>query len=482
MKRLCFVLFLLISVVYNGIYGVTQPESLIYGAFGDVKVYRPKGIPTGLVLFVSGDGGWNKGVIDMTEDILTEGAFVVGINIQQYIRNLRKEHIQCYYPAGDFELLSLMIQKRYNFSQYYKPILVGYSSGATLVYGVLSQAPANTFKGAISLGFCPDIEIDKPLCEGSGLRQYVLKAGKSFYLEATDNLTAPFIVLLGLDDQICLFKDVERFMKQVKMGDLVSLPKVGHGFSVTKNWLPQFMDAYKRILKAPSYAEQKAEQNSLLKSEHLQPLSINMPITLIPTALRDTLPIALFISGDGGWTSFDQAIAENLAKKGIPVIGLDAQKYFWKFRSPDVVAADLTKVIRHYAQQWNRRKFTLMGYSFGASLVPFIAERFSQPEKNNMQCLFSLSPDETADFEIHITDMLSLGSKKDTYDVVSQIKKVEQLHPVCLFGDKENADVRRKFANTGVKMLTIPGNHHYNRNASAVADAIFAELRNLSYR
>ncbi len=476
MKRLWFMLFFLLSLFYQEIQGATVPDSLNYGAFGNVKIYRPKGIPTGLVLFVSGDGGWNKGVIDMTEDIMTEGAFVVGINIRQYIRNLRKEHIQCYYPAGDFEMLSLMIQKRYNFSQYYKPTLVGYSSGATLVYGVLSQAPANTFKGAISLGFCPDIEIDKPLCEGSGLRQYILKAGKSFYLEANDNLTAPFIVLLGLDDQVCLLNDVERFMKQVKMGELVALPKVGHGFSVTKNWLPQFMEAYKRIQKAPSYAEQKAAQNSVLQSEHLRPLSVNMPITLIPTALRDTLPIALFVSGDGGWTSFDQSIAEDLAKKGIPVIGLDAQKYFWKFKTPDVVAADLAKVIQHYAQQWNRRKFILMGYSFGASLVPFIAERFSQPVKNDMQCLFSLSPDETADFEIHITDMLSLGSKKDTYDVVSQIKKVEKLHPICLFGDKENVDVRRKFANTGVKMLTIPGNHHYNRNANAVADAIFNEI------
>jgi hypothetical protein len=32
------------------------------------------------------------------------------------------------------------------------PVLVGYSSGATLAYAALVQAPANTFRSAVSLG------------------------------------------------------------------------------------------------------------------------------------------------------------------------------------------------------------------------------------------------------------------------------------------------------------------------------------------
>ncbi|SPZ91950.1 Type IV secretory pathway, VirJ component [Sphingobacterium multivorum] len=47
--------------------------------------------------------------------------------------------------------------------------MVGYSYGATLVYGLIAQAPAGTFRGGIALGFCPDITIAKPLCKGSGL-------------------------------------------------------------------------------------------------------------------------------------------------------------------------------------------------------------------------------------------------------------------------------------------------------------------------
>ncbi len=31
--------------------------------------------------------------------------------------------------------------------------------------------------------------------------------------------------------------------------------KVGHGFAAQSNWLPQFVTAYQKILKAPSFIE-----------------------------------------------------------------------------------------------------------------------------------------------------------------------------------------------------------------------------------
>ena len=41
------------------------PESLSYGRFGQVAIYRPAPHPKNVVLFLSGDGGWNLGVVDM---------------------------------------------------------------------------------------------------------------------------------------------------------------------------------------------------------------------------------------------------------------------------------------------------------------------------------------------------------------------------------------------------------------------------------
>ena len=45
-----------------------------------------------------------------------------------------------------------------------KPVLIGYSSGATIAYAALAQAGDTRFSGAMTLGFCPDLIIHKPFC------------------------------------------------------------------------------------------------------------------------------------------------------------------------------------------------------------------------------------------------------------------------------------------------------------------------------
>ncbi|WP_264526327.1 AcvB/VirJ family lysyl-phosphatidylglycerol hydrolase [Flavobacterium sp. N502536] len=453
-------------------------DTIRVGAFGKVTIYKPKTVPTAVVLFVSGDGGWNSGVVEMAKNIADQGAVVAGIDIQHYFKEIKKQKAKCYYPAGDFEELSLLLQKKIRIKQYLKPILAGYSSGATLVYGMLAQAPANTFSGAIALGFCPDIETDRTLCDGSGLTSHVLKEGKAYFLEKTEKLSAPFIVLQGTTDQVCNYADTKKYMEGMKQGKLITLPKVGHGFSVTKNWLPQFTAAFKEILNTPTYSEQKAQQNQLLKEQQLKPLPFEMPLTLIPTKNKDeALPVAFLISGDGGWTSFDQSVGEALAEKGIAVIGLDAQKYFWNAKTPSETSEAIGKAVEHYLQQWNKKTFILAGYSFGASVIPFAAGNFPEALKEKLKGLYLLSPDVKADFEIHIADMLSMESAKDTYDVISEIKKVKSYNPVCFFGDEEDAATRNRFSESGIKTIELPGSHHYNNDYNKIAESILKEIK-----
>jgi len=454
-----------------------QVDSLFYGAFGKVTIYHPKGIPDSFVLFVSGDGGWNKGVIDMANNLVAHGGMVVGIDIRHYFKSIKSLKSSCYYPAGDFEEVCMTIQKKYKFSQYFKPILVGYSSGATLVYGALAQAPANTFKGAISIGFCPDIEIDRPLCKGSGLSQHVLKPGQSFYLEPCKQLTAPFIALNGMIDQVCTYADTKKFIEEVPMAELVTLPKVGHGFSVTRNWAPQFITAYQKVVNEPGFVEKMASKNELLQSQSLALLKSDLPLTLIPTSVNENLPLVFFISGDGGWTSFDQNVCERLSEKGMPVVGLDAQKYFWKEKQPKETADDITVAIKHYMQLWNRSSFVLLGYSFGACVAPFIANNFPDQLKESLKGVYCFSPDETGDFEIHISDMLHLQTK-DKYNVPAALKLIPAMNPVCIFGEEEDSDLRNIFAVPGTKIETLPGNHHYNNDFNAVSGIILKNFQN----
>ena len=133
----------------------------------------PEGTPQSVAIFLSGDGGWNLGVVSMAHALIDMGAVVIGVDIRQYLgalgKGARRENAPCQLIAGDFENLSHQIQKEIGMFVYHVPVLVGYSSGATVVYAALAQSPPGTFAGALSLGFCPDQDFaGAALCPGPG--------------------------------------------------------------------------------------------------------------------------------------------------------------------------------------------------------------------------------------------------------------------------------------------------------------------------
>jgi type IV secretory pathway VirJ component len=182
------------------------------------------------------------------------------------------------------------------------------------------------------------------------------------------------------------------------------------------------------------------------------------------------------MSGDGGWTSFDEGVSESLAKKGIPVVGIDSQKYFWEARTPDETAAELVKVLHHYLAAWNKKSFVLCGYSFGADVVPFIITRLPDDIKFMMKSAVLMSPDPNADFEIHVADMLSFGSSDDKYNVLAEVKKSSSDHILCIFGKDEESETATRFKNAGAGIRLLSGGHHYNNDFNTITNEIIASF------
>src|SRR5436309_16031706 len=59
------------------------PETLSYGRFGQVAIYRPSPHPKNVVLFLSGDGGWRLSVAVMARNLSMIRSRVAGINVPQ---------------------------------------------------------------------------------------------------------------------------------------------------------------------------------------------------------------------------------------------------------------------------------------------------------------------------------------------------------------------------------------------------------------
>jgi type IV secretory pathway VirJ component len=430
--------------------GPLRIDTLSFGQFGQISLYRRSEHPTHVVLFVSGDGGWNLGVVRMAEELAGMDAVVAGFDIRRYGSAFALPSESCGYPAADFEALSQWLQKRLGYPTYTAPILAGYSSGATLVYATLVEAPPGTFAGALSLGFCPDLPWRRPLCRGSGLGWMAGPKGKGVSFLPADSTGAPWTVMQGESDSTCSASRAAAYVRRVRGARIVVLPKVGHGFSVEPRWVPPLRVAFSRLTRTGSTV---AAPNA--------PAVRGLPLVEL-RGRGDDGRLAIIVSGDGGWASIDRQIGEAFVASGISVVGLDALRYFWKARRPEQMGADLTRIVRHYLEAWGKRDLLLVGYSRGAEALPFMASRLAPDLRDRVRLVALLGAGRSTTFEFHVTDWLGHAEAGSAHEATApEIEKLRGLRVLCLYGTDEKDSVCPSLPAAAATSTPVEGGHHF---------------------
>lgn len=339
----CWYLLLVIVLAVDA-----RAESISHGRFDKLTVYRPQGEVRQTVLFFSGERGWTTELDPIAQSLTRQGALVAGIDAPAFFRNLDQDGGDCVSPDGDLENLSHFLQAYYHLPTYRPALLMGTSSSAEFVHAILAQAPAGTFGGGISLGFCPTRALKKPLC----------LSNKSV---AASPLSAPWSVLQGIHDGQCR-AEARQFLAKVPQAEVISVPGDDYGEGDFHTWEPQFAAAFQRLA---------------ARTRGLPPVTAaelkDLPLVEVHTAGNsDTL--AVLISGDGGWAGIDKELAAALSKQGMPVVGLDSLRYFWKKRTPESTAADVDRLLRYYLTAWKKQSALLIGllkeHGYHAEILP----------------------------------------------------------------------------------------------------------------
>jgi len=452
---------------------LASEEVFRFGRFGAVTVYREAAQPRQVVLFVSGDGGWNLGVVEMARELTSTGALVVGIDILHYLKELGAGGDACLYPAADFEALSQFVQKKLDLPRYLTPVLVGYSSGATLVYAILAQAPPNTFAGAVSLGFCPDFPATKPFCQGSGLVWEPRPKGKGINFLPAVHLQEPWIALQGTVDQVCDPAGTESFVKQVPHGEVVMLPKVGHGFSVPRNWLPQFKDAFERLVNVAPVVEVATVPPASQASADVS----DLPLVEVPARGEPTDTLAVIVSGDGGWAGIDRELGGAMAERGVAVVGLDSLRYFWKKKTPEIAGHDLERILQHFMVGWGKGRVLLVGYSRGADVLPFMANRLPADLRARVVLVALLGPSPSVEFEFHVGDWLGGGAARNELPVRPEVEKLAGTPVLCVYGEAEHDSLCPDLPASLASAVQMKGAHHFGGDYGRIAEAILRDAK-----
>ncbi|CAN7383605.1 virulence factor family protein [Agrobacterium tumefaciens] len=401
------------------------------------------------VFLISDADGWTNADEERAKALVAKGAAVVGIDFKEYLKALEADDDECIYMISDIESLSQQIQRTAGTSSYRQPILTGIGKGGTLALAMIAQSPVSTIRDAIAVDPKAGLPLEKILCTPATKDKV---DGETVYGLTDGPLPAPVSVLFTpAADQ----KGRDHINALVKLHPDIDVTDVDD--------------------KADEILTQTLSDQIDAAGDTDNPLGL--PIKVLETnPVMDTM--AVIYSGDGGWRDLDEEVGGALQKQGIPVIGVDALRYFWKEKQPQEVASDLGRIIDTYRKQWKVRNVVLIGYSFGADIIPATYNLLPERAKSHVVQLSLLGLSTEVDFEISVQGWLGVAGEGKGGKTVEDIAKIDPKLVQCVYGtEEEDEDPCPGLKAKGVETIAIEGGHHFDEDYEALAKRIVTSLK-----
>lgn len=207
---------------------------------------------------------------------------------------------------------------------------------------------------------------------------------------------------------------------------------------------------------------------------------LKLPLVEVPARAPAASALVVLLSGDGGWSVADQGLAAELSRQGFPILGWNALRYFVRNRQPERVAGDLDRVLRYGLARFGQERVILIGYSFGADVMPFLVRRLPEDLARRVALLALLGPSAQADFRVHFFDWLKHPSPRRGRPVLPELEKLRGVPILCLYGEAEARDTLcRQLPPDLGRAAVRPGRHIIGKNFAPVAREILEEARRL---
>jgi type IV secretory pathway VirJ component len=193
------------------------------------------------------------------------------------------------------------------------------------------------------------------------------------------------------------------------------------------------------------------------------------------SATEHDKPLLFYISGDGGMNSFSTSLCEKLHSRGFDVVALNAKSYFWSKKTPDQTAADVNNFLREKLIGRKNQQIVLIGYSFGADVLPFILNRFSKEIDDKVLGSFLMASSGSTDFEIHWSDIFGENTKRNM-DVVSEINKLTDEKLVIISASDDKNFAVNKITLKRFTREVLPGGHHFDGDTDEIVKVIISNM------
>lgn len=422
----------------------TEPSAQL----GQVRIYPAWLRAKGFVYLFSGTHGWSTADEESARDLARSGRLVMGIDTPQFLQWTNEHGDGCVYMPGLLEDFSRAWQRKAGNAQYLAPAVLGHDLGATLVYMAQIQAPPTAFSAAVAIDPETTIWLHRPFCEHTAAATDV--SGQTLKAEPPGR-NVPLQMILDSTAT----SSQRQFANAIAAGAGKTAPTEGGAAP----WHRLYTQALDRM-----------------EAENSRSGVADLPLAEVRAQSDCGHGFAILYSGDGGWRDLDRSLADILASKGLSVVGVDVLRYYWQEKSPEIAARDLARIMSHYAASWHCNKVVLIGFSFGADVLPFMVSRLPPELRQQVSLITLLSPERTTAFEVEVNGWLG-GKPKAGVPIAPEMKKLSGIPVQCFYGaDEADGSLCTDKAAGALNVVAKSGGHHFDQNYAEVADEILAAI------
>ncbi|OCJ10893.1 type IV secretory pathway protein AcvB [Rhizobium sp. AC44/96] len=428
-------------------------QSFETGLIPSPHIFLPTGDVKSAVMLISDAAGWGDKEKAEADRLVGQGAVVIGVDFPSYIDAMRKYDVSqndgCIYLVSDIEALSQQVQRAAGNSAYHLPIIAGIGEGGALALAIAAQTPDATIGQTLAVDPVAGIPLKQELCTPAK-KQTV--GDRMIYglsdISLPDPIIASFTSAASKDGRAHV-EDLKKEHSNIDIRD-----------SEDDAWTT-LSDTLDDLIAASGSADN----------------ALGLPLTILDAKpVFDTM--AIIYSGDGGWRDIDKEVGASLQKQGIPVVGIDSLHYFWSERKPQETADDLGRIIEFYRKQWKVKHVLLVGYSFGADVVPAAFSRLKAAPKSAVTQMSLLSLSHAVDYQISVMGWLGQKTEGAGGDPVDDLKKVDPKIVQCIYGTEDDDEVAcPDLKDSGVQVITLPGDHHFDENYELLSKTIIDGLK-----
>ena len=459
---------LLISIIVLGLtYALvswkTQPtpndfidKIVTLGPTNTLRVIHSPNAKKGLLFFIA-DKNKTEANISYAKQFAELSYYVAIIDNQDLLNSAFNSENECLNLAKTLTELSVHLKSQFKLTSQDLPILVGIESGAASVYITLAQAEKKTFHAAVGINFTPQLSSHAPQLSSHDqqLSSHVALCDQEKFTTNLSNATLKLKSLNRLPTSFYIFQDKNLPVNASASEFANNISNAKFTIAKEENQTP-----LSEAIQILQWLDPRlADQISSDASDSDLPL---IEVNTAQDAKEATQTMAILLTGDGGWADIDKELAKILAAQGIPTVGFDSLSYFWKARTPLTTSKDIESVITQYLEKWNKKRVILIGYSFGADVLPFIANNLSADTQQKISLIALLGMGKTAAFEFRLSSWMNADKSSDRLPLLPEIKKMKWANSICIYGIADTAANCLPAIAHGVKAISMNGDHHFD--------------------